>query len=234
MSDVLDDKPIAFKPWLVRAIRAGQKTQTRRLPKVQPDLKLICNGDFPHQIRHDDGLCKPEHIGKWIWPTAEGEFFDFSPYRVGQVLWVREPYRLCAEFDAYAPRYSTPANRIWYEADEPHQPGFGKLRPGMFMVRWMARELLRVTDVRMQRLQDISEADALAEGIRWRNVIVDTAYEGGGHVEKTADRFFFDGGNEDGYDSAVDAYLDLWEVINGFGSADLNPYVFAYTFERIA
>ena len=111
------------------------------------------------------------------------------------------------EADDTPPRNMSAAYRLWYEADahadhHAHQLGYGKLRPGMFMPRWASRIMLEVTDVRVERLQDISEADALAEGIVRLN---DGGYglPDGSHYHFTDPRI---------------SYWSLWDAINGQGA----------------
>ena len=124
----------------------------------------------------------------------------------GDHLWVRESWRAPREFDAVAPRDIPPGTDVWYEAQDKvpfHPSNFGKLRPSIFMPRSLSRITLEVTGVRVERLQDISEADARAEG---------TPFPFGGWV----------GG-----------YQKLWESINGPGSWEANPWVWVVEFKRV-
>ena len=124
----------------------------------------------------------------------------------GDRLWIREAWRAPREFDAVAPRDIPPGTDVWYEAQDNvpfHPSDFGKLRPSIHMPRSLSRITLEVTGVRVERLQDISEADAIAEG---------TPFPFGGWV----------GG-----------YQKLWESINGPGSWDLNPWVWVVEFKRV-
>jgi hypothetical protein len=101
------------------------------------------------------------------------------------------------------------------------------------MPRWASRITLEITGVRVERLQDISEEDALAEGICCQNVIIGCNCNNGSHTEESADRYFFDDCNEAGYEFAIDAYAGLWESINGPGSWELNPWVWCISFKRV-
>jgi len=157
------------------------------------------------------------------------------PYRwpktktVGDRLYVREHWRCEARYDGIPPRDMRAGIPIYYVADpDPRdsEPGCaGRFRQGMFMPRWASRITLIVTDVRVQRLQEISEADAIAEGVyEWEP------------RDKDGMRHF--GLPELGasFPTAVRGFRDLWDSINGKGSgrawAD-NPWVAAYTFHPI-
>lgn len=194
----MKDRPIPFSAPMIRAILAGRKTQTRRA--LKPDLFLSASG----------AVVRMASAG----PATTGIAEAHCPYwrEPGDRLWVREAFRLCAEADSIKPRDTDAAYRIWYEADAPHQPGFGKLRPAMFMPRWASRITLKVTGVSVERLQDISEADAIAEGTP------------GGH------------GAIPGYaynSTPGEHYRHLWDSINGPGSWSANPLVWVIEFERM-
>lgn len=188
-------RPILFSAPMVRALLDGSKTQTRRIVKPQPTH------------------FNPVGVPRRAVPTGGPSDVIRCPYgQPGDRLWVREAYRTVAEADALPPRELTPAHRIWYEADTPHQPGAGKLRPGMFMPRWASRITLEITGVRVERLQDISEIDALAEGVRRYSMLE--------QIQAGQDRW------------ARHAYRSLWEQINGPGSWDANPFVWVVEFKR--
>lgn len=101
-------------------------------------------------------------------------------------------------------------SRIWYWADgNPTEGDWTRPRPSIHMPRWASRILLEITAVRVERLQDISETDAEAEGIQ---EIVDA------------------GVDHDG--TPRDAYRALWEQINGADSWSANPWVWVVEFNR--
>lgn len=229
----MTDRPILFSGPMVRAILEGRKTQTRRI------LALRGHKSFSHFGRSDT----PGYV--WHFRDAEQRWHDLSdgglrnllPFTVSDRLWVREAFRGGKGYDAcpHAAQTWWPVN---YEADgapaDADMEIAGKLRPSIHMPRWASRLTLTVTDIRVQRLQDISERDALAEGIRYENVIVDTNCYGGAHTEETADRYW--NGTEpddfEGHEYAADAFADLWDGLNakrGFGW-DANPWVCALTF----
>ena len=172
-----------FKASMVRAILAGQKTQTRRFLNArtkQPDR------------------------------------------RVGDRVYVREAWRAPVVHDDLPPRQMPDGAPIHYEADGPAPPDFGRLRPGMFMMARSARIWLRIIDVRVEQLQDITPADAEAEGC-----CLCTCGSAAGHwfVENDHALLWADG--------AVECYAQLWNAINGDGAWNANPWIAAYTFEII-
>lgn len=217
----MKERPILFSAPMIRALLANTKTQTRRALSPQPP-------ETTHQVskwHHPD--LRPHFFawtdnGKGGAELADGGWCKPCPYGMpGERLWVREAFRLCAEADATPPRDTDAAYRVWYEADAPHQPGFGKLRPSMFMPRWACRLVLTLESVRVERLNDISESDALAEGVTPK-------WEPGcsGRLMEALGGFSFR--------PAASAYADLWEQINGPGSWDANPWVWCLSFRRVA
>jgi hypothetical protein len=199
-------KPIIFSGPMVRAILDGKKTQTRRVLKVQPTALHV----RPHGVcgngRASFTLCEPGGANYT-------QFVDVG-YCVGDILWVREA------------AYFAP-NRCAYAADNPplgrgeRVKGWGRMTPSIHMPRWASRLTLEMTEVRVQRLQDISPEDALAEGV--------TKIRDGCYVIKGFD-----------YDlaglchtSPVTPFAKLWDSINekrGLGWED-NPWVCAITFQ---
>jgi hypothetical protein len=191
------ERPILFSAPMVRAILAGTKTQTRR---VMSD-------------RH-----------RWHFIEATGDL-ALCPYgQPGDRLWVREAWSTLPMYDAVKPSDMAPyyAGTIRYKADG-HQSG--KLRPGMFMPRWASRITLEITGVRVERLQDISEEDAIAEGIEqmpcqvpntrlWRNYT-----PGNGWTSRVA--------------IPQNSFRSLWESINGADSWNANPWVWVVEFRRV-
>lgn len=198
----MTDRAINATAWEVRALLAGTKTQMRRILKPQPGWVA-------------DGVM--------YWRgTAAMIAAHRLPYAVGDRLWVREPWRKEARFDHLPPRALQPGSLVSYEADydgAPNDGCRGRLRPGMFMPRWASRLTLTVTEVRVQRLQDISTGDADAEGF------------GGDFPERVMPEVFpLRDGNGWGDLSIRDCYGHLWEHINGPGAWEANPWVAAYTF----
>lgn len=229
------DLPITFSGPMVKALlreieQPGTgKTQTRRVITPQPKLS-------PH---HEPA--RVEHRGgkRWVWmvhtdrPSYQFGTGDWnSRYVPGDRLYVREHWRVEAQLDRMAPRDMTP-DAVGYIADEP--PGYilrtGRFRQAMHMPKWASRITLLVTDVRVERLQDCSEADAIAEGIdrkpygNWK-CYCDTPSPWGG----AAPTVLAHGIGRVSADP-LHSYASLWDSINGEGAWDANPWVVAYSFK---
>lgn len=208
------ERAVLFSAPMVRALLAGTKTQTRRPVNPQPETQ------------HDG---EPYwHVGGYrVWgyrppaavPLRAGGNPLLCPYgKPGDRLWVREAWRTDPQFDCLPPRDLDPAVApVQYEAG-PHADVLGgKLRPSMFMPRWACRLVLTLESVRVERLNDIGEADALAEGVTPK-------WEPGcsGRLMEAFNGFSFR--------PAASAYADLWEQINGPGSWSVNPWVWVLAF----
>lgn len=183
----MTDKPIIFSAQMIRAIireieRPGSgKTQTRRVLKPQPVCDLM-NGIIRHP-QWPVGCGYPGDI--FANKIANGSFTYWVNYAPGDRLWVKEAWRCMDRQDADSGSqiaakcldagYHRPWSPIQFEADklrvnwiaDPHTFGKspGRYRHARFMPRWASRLTLPVTDVRVQRLQDISNEDAIAEGV---------------------------------------------------------------------
>ena len=215
----MKERPILFGAPMVRALLDGSKTQTRRVVKPQPpavfckgDVAAITNGTrwafsrLPERIAHPPGL----HEG------------ILCPYgQPADRLWVRETFAdLRGTGIEHRPDPSGPLNRYAFAAD--HPPGsngdearkeFGvKWKPSIHMPRAASRITLEITEVRVERLKDISEADAVAEG---------------------TPAGFWEYDNGEGTETAKESYECLWESINGPGSWNANPWVWVVEFRRI-
>lgn len=215
----MKERPILFSAPMVRALLDGSKTQTRRVVKPQPA------GEIQRQVPGLDHWIDSKYWERKNQKENHGigtRGFTCPHGKAGHRLWVREAWRVIAVADCFAPREITAASRIWYEAQGAlpfHPSEFGRLRPSMFMPRWASRITLEITGVRVERLQDISEADALAEGV----------VKGPDHYappvpEKV--KAFYD-------TSARRAYRHIWETINGPGSWAVNPWVWVIEFKVI-
>lgn len=229
----IDERGILMSAPMVRVSLDDSKTQTRRVFKPER-ITFDANGRYStHALRDGEVVCTGSG------PFVPNSWLHYCPYgRPGDRLWVREAWRSLVEFDKHPPRELVETCPLRYEADKActapgFTEGFGKYRPPMFMPRWASRITLEITGVRVERLQDISEADAMAEGITCENVVVGSNCNGGIHHEETADRFFFDGCPDEGFDTGIDAYAALWDHINGEGEWDKNPWVWVVEFKRL-
>jgi hypothetical protein len=199
----MKERPILFSGPMVRAILDGTKTQTRRVMKLR-------NGQYMPPSEQKD-------------PNGWRQMLRLCPYgQPGDRLWVREAWRATLGWDGCKPSEIVSCAPIKFDADgtlsgqfdEEDLDDFGRLRPSMFMPRWASRIILEITGVRVERLQDISETDAKAEGAPLEL----------GILERTIL------GTKAKYRSG---YCRVWESINGPGSWDANPWVWVVEFKQI-
>lgn len=209
------ERSILFAAPMVRALLAGTKTQTRRVVKPQPPQHTVAVGRWQDPPGFDaawwafvrEGAVQDDH------PFGGAEIHG-DPWRCpygqpGDHLWVRETWRVRGgrEFE-----YQQDRAQAMYRATH-HEDGFPlgwesyKWRPSIFMPRWASRITLEVTDVRVERLQDISRGDAMDEGCPFRNMAKG--------------------------DDPRKWYADLWHHINGAGSWEANPWVWAINFKPV-
>lgn len=154
----MKERPILFSGAMVKAILEGKKTQTRRVIKPQPASVWT-------EARMDNG------VACFGAPWVKGIHVMNCPYgRPGDRLWVRETWGLSAAIPMGFQRSAIDAHGVSldrgdlaYRADEPS--GRWCWRPSIHMPRWASRLTLEIADVRVERLQAITKADALAEGI---------------------------------------------------------------------
>lgn len=206
------ERPILFTGEMVRSILAGRKTVTRRV--VKPPLGLAGRVKEPGGHRN--------------WHLGDPNAVLACPYgQPGDRLWVRETGLISAEKDAFM--YADHGGKLSPDA-APGSEAWArewKSCPSIHMPRWASRLLSEVTEVRVERLQEISEADAIAEGITVEWLGVDGPIYGPGK------RAGF--GYDDQSDSAVGAFHHLWDAINakrGHGW-EINPWVWVVSFRRI-
>jgi hypothetical protein len=223
----MKERPILFSAPMVRGLLNDTKTQTRRLikpqPYVDPQGNFCWNGwnygqDFSGP--HIQAIASPlpsSRTGRVLCPYG----------KPGDRLWVRETWGMFKK---------TPDNHVHacvrgdgrpsgfephYRATDTWEMPVGAWRPSIHMPRWASRITLEITEVRVERLQDISVADAIAEGIEsepgtahWKNY--DTSPGGWRYWE-----------------SPIQSYRTLWNSINGPDAWDANPWVWAVSFERV-
>jgi len=170
-------KPILFSADMVRAILKGRKTQTRRVVKLPeaPFRDVKWHPDWQNEAWADRGGFAAESYLKVpalvINENERTVHRIFSKYEIGQKLWVRESWRVLAGFDNVKPSELNPDVQVFYGAGSGNvmsrlqRAHAGKKRPSIFMPRWASRITLEITDVRVERLQGISNEDAKAEGV---------------------------------------------------------------------
>jgi len=223
------ERPILFRAPMVRAILESRKTQTRRILKFPTGIDPLQNWR----------LIECSHS-----PENENDFTaGFSDGR-GNIICVKNPYGKPPD-----PCWRTPGDRLWvretwqrnsgtdggiiYRADYDRASGVYKTdvatgnwavavsgwRPSIFMPRWASRITLEITGVRVERLQEISEASARAEGID---------HEAADKVLQMAEAM-----NQQEPRPYAAAFETLWQSIHGFDSWDANPWVWVVEFKRV-
>ena len=221
MKAPITDRPILFSAPMIRALLAGTKTQTRRVVKPQPPSNCV----------------RPmAYEGIWTWEYLRHGVHvgPMCPYGVpGETLWVKETHASTAQ----AGDHASDAHTVYRATD----PGWSimdgwKWKPSIFMRRADSRISLRVTSVRVERVQDISEEDALAEGIKpWgpaQRGVYGMTLENVGPVYPSPAADIIAGG-ESWTTSAARSFRGLWVSINGAESWESNPFVWVVGFERV-
>lgn len=192
---------IPYSQPMARARRDGIKTHTRREMRPQPTSFVGGPG-----VTLPDGSPAPKVPMDDYWGTCGREII--CPYgQPGDILLPVEPWRAPKEFDALPPSHIPTGTPIWLDANGPAPEAFGRYRHARFMPRHLITASDVLVAVRVERLQDISEADAVAEGCKPKHLH--------GHMWATA----------------YMAYGELWESINGPGTWDANPCVWVLEFK---
>lgn len=203
----MTDRHILFSAPMVRALLAGEKTQTRRVLKPQP----LPGWEFQGFNVNGQALYyPPDSLGMGTAMERAYEEWDGLlniRYATGDRLWVRETWGAEACYDEEPPRDIHPEANVLFLADNvvtdtDPMIHFGKTRPAIFMPRWASRLTLIVTEVRIERLQETSHDDTVAEGV--------------GIFPHSM--------------SAQKRFRELWNSIHGAGAWDENPEVVALTF----
>jgi hypothetical protein len=207
----MKERPILFSAPMVRALLAGTKTQTRRAIKPQPThfnpagVPRIASSDGPSKLI----ACRYGESGDRLWVKETFVAFGHWETRFSQKK-RRDEWHFVDLTLETAREYrfddaDTDARRLAGAAPTWHR------RPSIFMPRAASRLLLSNESVRVERLQDISEADAEAEGVDFMRHIPD--------ADETL--------------TAIELYEILWEAINGAGSWALNPWVWGVDFKQV-
>ena len=230
----MTDRPILFSGPMVRALLDGRKTQTRRIVKPQP---FEIDGEWWIDARKNEACRLDDYVAHRI---------GCPPYHAGDRLWVKEsglhkrgPLFELFIHDATPDRYwASPdhrGERLTPEARGKRGAGIGpaltrdqhkamgfKARPSIHMPRWASRLTLEITDVRVERLQDITWDDAIAEGI-------EPSPDDPGLWRRYGARAWDDQGVW--MEDPCGSYETLWSDINGPDSWAANPWVWVVTFD---
>lgn len=199
---ILKDRPILFSAPMVRALLDDSKTQTRRMVQPRPDWALGKRCMLqPHELAGE---------------VNKGEYSNCPYGQPGDRLWVKETTVKVEDHGYEGPVYAesdkgrtvieyglAPSDDDCTEVE----PEDIKLRPSIFMPRAMCRITLEITRVRVERLQDITRGDCMAEGCPFPNIANGT--------------------------DPKQWYHDLWQSINGAGSWPANPWVWVIEFKRV-
>ncbi|RVQ09817.1 hypothetical protein [Sinorhizobium meliloti] len=215
----MTDRPILFSAPMVRALLDSRKTQTRRLCKDQPPPGVTI-------IRKTIRPFGKEPYHAFERRTKFGNFGGEVPVKIsrGDRLWVKETHARVGDNGDDHMACPDLTRLVYYRADDV-QPELSRWRPSIFMRRQDSRITLIVTDVRVERLQDISEADAIAEGIERHH---------SGWMPYSTAFYEADGVTPANYHvDPRESYRSLWNKINGFGAWEANPWIAAYTFTVI-
>ncbi|HGW6813042.1 TPA: hypothetical protein ACMEWF_000617, partial [Klebsiella variicola subsp. variicola] len=242
------ERGMIFNSEMVRAILDGRKTQTRRIMKVQPESNQLGLLLITDSTKHSDigkyHWAESNATGNHV----RSKLFS-SPFgAVGERIWVRETWatlgneegcyvdwedNLCKGDERSAARiyrasceqrpgdyglWSIPDDAYWKPHTKEHKFE-GAWRPSIHMPRWASRILLEITDVRVERLNAISEEDARAEGI------IDGGCLNCGEPEPC--------GCANPEPDATDAFAYLWQSIYGQDNWNANPWVWVIEFKRV-
>jgi hypothetical protein len=205
--------PILFSTPMVQAILNGTKTMTRRVvtpqPEMMPQSFPVPVDEFIKQLKTQTKkgfktLCSTGPCNGMVIPECK-----FG--KVGDLIYVRETFF-----------YADWQHKNCYAADMDAidlKHFKGSFTPSIHMPKAACRIWLEITSIRIERLNSISESDAINEGI----------YK----IEYKGNSFGFEGGNNTGYGTAKGAFNALWESINGKNSWDINPFVWVIEFKRV-
>lgn len=205
--------PILFSTEMVKAILEGRKTQTRRVVKPQP-----ADHYFQSLVLHATGRYTFAPNDNYN-PNQEDILEVKNKYgNLGDVLWVRESFTTPQLMDGSEPDFLYKAGGViqrW---------GGGKFKPSIHMPKTACRIFLQIKSIRVERLHDITEADAIAEGV-WQ-------YDDGDYKNYCTKLGY---GEADGVcaTTAKASFQTLWWQINGIDSWKANPFVWVIEFQPI-
>jgi hypothetical protein len=223
----MKERPIIFNADMVRAVLDGRKTQTRRM-LTPHHLKMI-------DAAASAGECYPLESGSQH-SNSQSYYREWCPFgAVGDRLWVREAFRVHSRAtDVATLVYKASEQQSWTQQthrvpiEKCNKPAVvDKWTPSIHMPRWASRITLEITGVRVERLNSISEADALTEGIRRREStpVTDPAY-----CNYLATNL---NDPQEWFDRPSDSFISLWQSIYGAESWQHSPWVWVIEFKRV-
>lgn len=222
----MNEQPILFSTPMVKALLDGRKMQTRRVITPQPKfVESSCRWYWEKALDvHGEPLVDASR--HW-W-----EYYGTSPYgAVGDRLWLRETF--CVGYAIGGGNFTAllfdgceNVRKVFYRATDDDEPDEPKRlwKPSIFMPRWASRITLELTAVRVERVQDISRTDAIAEGVctdewlEWRENALSVGLPEGSRIP-----------------DEIDEYAGLWNKLNfkrGYGW-EVNPWVWVLEFKRV-
>lgn len=230
----MKERPILFSAPMVIALLSSRKTMTRRIVKPQPeDCMVGITGLFRHPNRLGKYIGETERVlcpygkpGDRLWVRETWRIGAWNENSGGEIAvdyladnhsrrdWLQVPdadtfekywLQSCDDCDKAGIKTDGAGQYHWEPGQSPC-----RTRPSIFMPRWASRILLEITNVRVERLQDISEEDAMAEGVQLLK------------TQSALDRGVW-----------AHRYAQLWETINGHGSWDVNPWVWVIEFKVV-
>lgn len=230
----MKELPIIFSAAMVRALLDGRKAQTRRILKPQPAQwqAMVIDITPPFFNEEEGGWGQVETI--WSGPLVPGmcepEREEWSPlrlpYAVGDRLWVREAFITGFDIEDATGRPEG-EQKVWYRADSPWPQWYDAdsestldsppWKSPIHMPRWSSRITLEVTEVRVQRLQEISGEDTIVEGVQC----------------PTCEAMKYSACHDSGCFHSLQLFKELWNGLHGPGAWEANPWVAAISFKRI-
>ena len=204
-------KPILFNTEMVRAILDGRKTQTRRLVKEDKRGQWVAVNNARN---HEYGASVPCYLHREVSFDDKSRNIMYPKYDVGDILWVRETWLKADDGFYYKADVKAPS-----ESEDMRKAYGYKWKPSIHMPREAARIFLRVTNVRVERLQEITPLDAWNEGCRIGN-----SFSWEKHIPELQQQ------------CRDILFKSLWDNLNekrGYGW-DTNPWVWVYEFERVS
>ena len=205
--------PTLFSTEMVIAILDNRKKQTRRIIKPQP-LKQLFYVNMGYWSEEPENLKYP---------------YLKSRYQIGDVLWVRETLyqngELALEYDADSEEINSEIIPLDFNVKIDKHGNYKCCKiPSIYMPKWACRIFLKITNIKVERLNDISEEDAIAEGCSLYGPFDE--YRGALRNNESAMKY-------NAFSKASRAFRNIWESINSEESWKSNPWVWVVEFERI-